>query len=150
MPGTYDDPKWGVIQEMVLGKAADAAIGSANAARAVLQQITLLKNITVKDLNLEVKTGATCTGTGGVTTEVYTLKVGKVLGGTASTAIAFGTLSVGTAGQANASILDGSLTETNLVAGDDIQFFAEIGTALGDNSLVAKAHLSYVEHYVSS
>jgi len=143
----YDDPRYGVIQSLAMAKAADAAIGSANAARSVLQRKTFMKNVTVKDFNIEVLTGATCTGTSQVSTQIYQLAIGKSLGGTGSLAT-FGTAVVGTAGAADGTVIDGSLTETNFVAGDDITFSVEVGTALGDNSLIARANVSYVERYV--
>ena len=143
----YDDPRWGVVQSMVLAKAADGAIGSANATRTELNRRTVLKNITVKDWNLEVLVGATCTGTGGVTTEIYQLAIGKSAAGTGTVAT-IGTAQVGTAGAANGSVIDATCTETNFDAGDDIIFSAEVGTALGDNSLQARANVSYVERFV--
>jgi len=146
---SYEDPRYGVIQSLCMANAADAAVGSAAAARVELHRKTFLKAVTVKDWNLEVLTGATCTGTGGVVGEVYQLAIGKSLAGTGSLSM-LGTAQVGTAGQANDSILDAALTETNFAAGDDIIFTAEIGTALGDNSLVARANVSYVERYVGS
>jgi hypothetical protein len=148
MSDFYDDSRYGVTQSMVLAKAADGAIGSANASRTELNRRTLLKNVTVKDWNLEVLTGATCTGTGGVSTEIYQLAIGKSLGGTGSIST-FGTAQVGTAGAADNSVIDATCTETNFVAGDDIVFSAEVGTALGDNSLVARANISYVERFVA-
>lgn len=144
----YDDPRFGVVQSMILANKADGTIGSANAAALVLNRKTMLKNVTVKDFNLEVLTGATCTGTGGVATEVYTLTVGKSLAGT-GTVVPFGTATVGTGGAADKSVVDGSVTETNMDIGDDVVYQAEIGTALGDNALAARANVSYVERYVS-
>jgi len=144
----YDNPRFGVVQQMTLAKAADAAIGSARAAAAEIDRKTVMTNITVKDFNLEVLVGATCTGTSEVSTQIYLLTVGKSAAGTGAYA-AFGTATVGTAGAADLSVIDGSVTETNLAAGDDIVFRAEIGTALGDNSLVARANVSYVEHFVA-
>ena len=108
---TYDDPRFGgIIQNLSMAKAADAAIGSANAARSVLQRKTFMKNVTVKDFNIEVITGATCTGTSQVLTQIYQLGIGKSLGGTGDVSI-LGTALVGTAGQADGSVLDGALTE---------------------------------------
>lgn len=145
----YDDHRYNTLQQMVLAKVADGAIGSAaGASRVELNRRTVMANITVKDFNLEVLVGATCTGTGGVATEVYTLTIGKSVDGTGAFS-AIGTATVGTAGQADASVLDGSVTETNLDAGDDIVFAMEAGTALGDNSLQARAVVSYVEHFVA-
>ena len=146
---SYEDPRYGVIQSLCLANIADGAIGSAAASRVELHRKTFLKAVTVKDWNLEVLTGATCTGTSQVVGQVYQLAIGKSLAGTGSLSM-LGTALVGTAGQADDSVLDATLTETNFAAGDDIIFTAEIGTALGDNSLVARANVSYVERYVGS
>jgi len=148
----YDDQRYYTIQSMSLADTSDA-IGTAAAARAVLHRKTMLKAITVKDWNVEALVGATCTGTGGVTTEVYQLAIGKSTGGTGSvttygTAYVGGTAGAyGSGGAADNSVVDASLTEFNLAAGDDIIFSAEVGTALGDNSLVARANVSYVETF---
>jgi hypothetical protein len=149
MSGTYDDLRWGVLHQMTLSNNADAAIGSARAAAVVLARKTFMENVTVKDFNLEVVVGATCTGTGGVATEVYTLIIGKSAAGTGAVS-AIGTATVGTGGAADDSVVDGTVTETNFSSGDDIVFQASIGTSLGDNSLVARANISYVERYVSA
>jgi len=151
MGGFYDDPRFGVIQQMTLAENADTAIGSARAAAVELNRKTVLTNITVKDWNLECLVGATCTaGTAGAgATEVYTLTIGKSAAGTGTYA-AIGTATVGTAGQADNSVLDCTCTETNFSAGDDIVFRAEIGTSLGDNSLVARANVSFVERFVAT
>ena len=148
MSEAYDDPRWGALRNTVLAATSDA-IGSAHSARTELNRRTMMANITVKDFNLEVLTGATCTGTGGVPGETWVLTVGKSLAGTGAFA-AFGTASVGTAGQADDTVLNGSVTETNLNSGDDLVFAAEIGTALGSNALLARANISYVERYVGS
>jgi hypothetical protein len=146
--GFYDDPRYGVVQSMVLAKKADGTIGSANSTRGELERRTLLKNITVKDWNLEVLTGATCTGTSQVTTQIYQLAIGKSVDGTGSIST-IGTAAVGTAGAADNTVIDASCTETDFDAGDDIIFSVEVGTALGDNSLAARANVSYVERFVA-
>ena len=149
MPQFYDDDRFDVVQHMTLGKAADAALGSAFSAQTKFDVKTMLTNVTIKDWNLRCLVGATCTGTGGVTTEVWTLKLGYSSAGTGALT-AIGTATVGTGGQADMSVLDASVTETNLAAGDDVIFYTDAGTALGDNSLVVRADVSFVEHYVSS
>lgn len=148
----YSDPTFGSVKDLVLANVADGAIGSANAARAILNRRTMLKNVTIKDFNLQVLVGATCTSTGTsadtvVATETYILGLGKSLAGTGAI-VAMGTAQIGTAGVADDTVLDGSLTETDLDEGDDLVFFAEIGTALGDNSLIARMDVSMVERYV--
>jgi hypothetical protein len=144
----YDDPAYGVLQRMTMGKAADAALGSAFAAQTVFDRKTFMTGVTVLDANLEVHTGATCTGTGGVATEVWTLKVGKSAAGTAAIT-AIGTATVGTAGQANGTVIDMTVTETDFADGDDLVFYTDAGTALGDNSLVARASVEFMERYTS-
>jgi len=144
----YDDPAFGVLQRMQLANEADAALGSAFAAQTEFCRKTLMTGITVRDFNLEVTTGATCTGTGGVTTEVWTLKIGKSAAGTGALS-AIGTATVGTGGAADNSVVDASVTETDFSAGDDIVFYTDAGTALGDNSLKCRADVSYTERYTS-
>jgi hypothetical protein len=134
---------------MVMANGADAAIGSANASQTILNRQTFFNNVTVTDYNLQVLTGATCTGTGGVATEVYTLGIGKSAAGTGSITL-IGTATVGTGGAADDTVIDGTVTSTNFDDGDDIVWTAEVGTALGDNSLVARVNVKYVERYVGS
>lgn len=147
MSDFYDDPRWGVKRSITLADNADGAIGSARSAAVELNRKTMFDNVTIKDFNIECLVGATCTGTGGVATEVYTLTIGKSVDGTGAFS-AIGTATIGTAGHADNSVVDAAVTETNLDAGDDLVFRAEIGTSLGDNSLVARAHVSYVERFV--
>jgi hypothetical protein len=58
-----------------------------------------------------------------------------------------GSAQVGTAGQANGSVLDAALTETNFDAGDDIVLAYEVGTALPAGVLRVDADVDYVERY---
>jgi hypothetical protein len=145
----YDDDRFDVVQHMTMGKVADGALGSAFSAQTKFDVKTMLTNVTIKDWNLRCLVGATCTGTSQVATQVWTLKLGYSSAGTGALT-AIGTATVGTAGQANMSVLDASVTETNLAAGDDLIFYTDAGTALGDDSLIARADISFVEHYVSS
>lgn len=135
----YDDPAFAVLQRMELAKAADAALGSAFAAQTEFDRKTVMTGITVRDFNVEVRTGATCTGAG-----AWTLKVGRSAAGT-GTISAFGTAAISTA--ADGTVVDGTVTETDFSAGDDIVFYHDAGTALGDNSLIARAAISYTERY---
>ena len=146
MSDFYDSARYGARKTIVMAKAADAALGSAASAQTVYNRKTMMTNVTIKDWNLEVLTGATCTGTGGVTTEVWTLKIGKSAAGT-GTISNIGTITVGTAGVADSSVVDGTVTETNLSAGDDLVWYTDAGTALGDDSLIARANVLYVERY---
>lgn len=146
---TYDSDRWGAIRQFTMGKAADAAFGSAFAAQTKFDIKTMMANVTIKDMNLRCLVGATCTGTGGVATEVWTLKLGYSAAGT-GTLTNIGSITVGTGGQADMSVVDGSVTETDLSAGDDVIFYTDAGTALGDDSLIGRLDVSYVERYVSS
>lgn len=146
MSDFYDSARYGARHLVVMANAADAALGSAAAAQTEFNRKTMMTNVTIKDWNLEVLTGATCTGTGGVTTEVWTLKLGKAAAGT-GTISNVGTITVGTAGAANGSVVDGTVTETDFSAGDDLVWYTDAGTALGDNSLIARANVLYVERY---
>jgi hypothetical protein len=142
----YTDGRFGVRQNVVFGQ--QGAIGSANAARTVVGRHTFMTAVTVQDWNLRVRTGATCTGTAAVpTTEKYVLCLGRMAAGTGTLTLISGSAVIGTAGAADGSVIDDSLTATNFDAGDDICLFAEIGTALGDNSLIAEASVDYVERY---
>ena len=150
MTTTYDDSRWGTLRRISLRNTADGGLGSAVASQTILDRRTFMANVTIKDMNLAVDVGATCTGTGGVATEVYTLKLGYSTAGT-GTITAIGTATIGTGGQADNTVLDGTVTETNLSSGDDILFYRDTGTALGDNSLVVRdLDVSYVERYVAS
>ena len=146
MSDFYDSARYGAQHVLIMSKTADGALGSAASAQTVYNRKTMMMNVTIKDWNLEVLTGATCTGTSQVATQVWTLKLGKSAAGTGAIS-AIGTATVGTAGQADNSVLDASVTETNLSAGDDLVWYTDAGTALGDNSLVARANVLYVERY---
>jgi len=146
MSDFYDSDRYGARHVLVMAKVADGALGSAASAQTEYNRKTMMMAVTIKDWNLEVLTGATCTGTGGVTTEVWTLKLGKSAAGTGSISN-IGSITVGTAGAADNSIVDGTVTETNLAAGDDLVWYTDAGTALGDNSLIARANVLYVERY---
>lgn len=137
----YDDPAYGVLQRMTLANEADAALGSAFASQTTFARETMMTGVTIKDFNVVVLSGCTCTGAG-----AWTLKIGKSAAGTGAIS-AIGTASATT--HADDTVIDGSVTETNLDAGDDLVFYHDAGTALGDNALACKAVVSYTEHYVS-
>ena len=153
----YSDPRFGVRQNILMG-IGYGAIGSANAARTTLDRHTFMTAVTVKDFNLKVLTGATCTGlASNLNTELYVLCLGKSPAGTGLEDIGGSAWVAGTAASdapaasavkaADKSVVDATITETDFDAGDDLVFFAEIGTALGDNSLIAHASVDYVERY---
>ena len=159
MSPCYIDPadpfRYDTRQNILLG-AGYGAIGSANAARTYLDRHTFMTAVTVKDWNLKVLTGATCTGLpSNLNTELYVLCLGKAPAGTGLEDIGGSAWVAGTAASdapaasavaaADVSVVDAAITETDFDAGDDIIFFAEIGTALGDNSLIAHASVDYVE-----
>ena len=139
MPSFYDDPRFGVVQNIHLG-TGHAANTSVIGTRVELDRKTMLQAVTIKDWNVQVITGATCTG--GINLNVA---ISKSLGGT-GTVTPFGSAAIGT--QANGSVLDGALTtETNLAAGDDLIFSHEVGTALPAGTIKCEADVSYVEVY---
>jgi len=136
----YDDPRYGVVQRMTLrGKAAQTSVIGA---RVEADRRTLMTGITVKDFNVFFVDGATTTGAAATT--AFKVGLAKSLGGTGAVTL-FGTAVVGT--QANGSVLDGAVTETSFVAGDDIVLSYEAGTALPAGALQIEADVSYVEQF---
>ena len=156
----YADARYGTRQNVAVGQGY-GAIGSANASRTNLGRHTFMTAVTIKDWNLKVAIGATCSGNASnLNTELYVLCLGKAPAGTgleildgAGSAWIAGTAAsdapaASAVAAANSTVLDQSLSaDVNFAAGDDIVFFAEIGTALGDDSLIAHASVDYVEHY---
>lgn len=153
----YDDHRYNTVQQMQFANAADATLGSARSARVEVQRKTMLTNIVVKDWNLEVITGATCTGTG-VALESYNFGLAKSAAGTGTLALLGniyigGTSAIETYGvkAADGSVIDGSMTASDLTvdAGDDLIFTSEIGTALGDATVQVRANVAFVEQFVA-
>jgi len=135
----YDDPRFGVVQTIHMGTAKTkntSVIGT----RVEIDRKTMLTAVTVKDWNVQVLDGATCTG--GVN---FNIALSKSLAGTGAVT-PFGSAAV--ASQADGSILDASVTtETDLSAGDDLVLSYEVGTALPAGALRVEADVSYVERY---
>ena len=148
----YDDKSFGAMRQINMAGIADVAVGSARSAAVVVNRKTMMANVTIKDFNIEVLAGATCTGTGSMPTEVYTFTLNKSKAGTgALEALGTGTIGTGAQGAANGSILDCAVTSgtaAQLAIGDDLIFQANIGTSLGDASVQVRANVAYVERYV--
>lgn len=136
---TYDEENRKVL---TLG-VAHGNQTSANSSTIVLDRRTFMAAVTVKDWNLAFKLGDTCTGTADIAR--WVLSVGKSLGGTGAVAV-MGSAIVGT--QADDSVLDETLTETDFVAGDDIVFQLGEGTVLPLGNITVAADVSYVERFV--
>ena len=139
----YDDNRFQTIQQGHLGSGR-AANTSVIGSRVEIDRKTMLTPVTIKDLNVKVIGGATSTGTDN--TERFNVAIGKSLGGTGAVA-PFGSSVIGTA--ADGSVVDGSLTETNFVAGDDLVLSYEIGTSLPAGTLKVEGDYSFVERFVA-
>ena len=106
---------------------------------------TFMEAVTVKDWNVQCRVGDTTTGTS-ADHNAWNVAICKSVAGT-GTVTPIGCAQVGTAGQANGSVLDAVLTETNFDAGDDIVLSYEVGTALPAGVLRVDADVAYVERY---
>jgi len=136
----YDDPRFGAVHSMNLrGKAAQTSV---RAARVEADRRTMLRAVTIKDWNVFFVDGATTTGTALATK--FKMCIAKSVAGT-GTVTPFGTAYCGT--QANGTVQDGSVTETDLDAGDDLLLTYEAGTALPAGAVQCEADVSYVERY---
>lgn len=141
--GFYDDHKYGVNHEMkLLGRANQTSV---RASQAVADRHTFMDAVTVKDFNVYFVQGDTTTGTS-ANHNAWVIGIGKSAAGTGAISL-IGTAYCGTAGQADGSVLDGSVTETNFSAGDDIVLTYEAGTALPAGVLRVEATVKYVERY---
>jgi len=143
MGGFYDDPRFGTLQTKNLQAKANQT--SVIAARVEADRRTMMQAVTIKDWNVHFIQGDTTTGTS-ANHNGWKITLGKSAAGTGAFA-AMGTAWCGTAGQANGSVLDASLTETNLDAGDDLILAYEAGTALPAGVLRVEADVQYVELY---
>lgn len=113
---SYSDPSYG--SEKVIRSVNYAAFGTN--ALLTIDAHTFMTPAIVTDCNFTVLTAGT-----GVAGLAY---VSKSLGGT-GTVTAFGTITLGT--NALGAVVDGSVTETSFVAGDDLVFEKGIGTTAG-------------------
>jgi proteasome assembly chaperone (PAC2) family protein len=137
----YDDGRYGANQVMRLrGRAVQTSV---RAARVIADKRRFMSSVTIKDWNLLFVAGDTTTGV--ITAAGYIIGLGKSLGGTGAISL-FGTAYCGT--QADSSVLDAAVTETDFVAGDDLVLTYEAGTALPLGDIQIEADVSYVEHFV--
>lgn len=140
MADFYDDSRFGVIQQLHLGTGR-AANTSVIGTRVEVDRKTMLAAVTIKDWNVQVLDGATCTG--GVN---FNVALSKSLAGTGAVT-PFG--SAGIAAAADGAVQDAACTETNLAAGDDLVLSYEVGTALPAGGLRVEADASYVQTFTA-
>ena len=138
----YDDARYGAVHSMHLG-TAKAANTSVIATRVEIDRKTMLRAVTIKDWNVQVLNGATCTGT--QNSNRFNIAISKSLAGTGAVT-PMGSAVIGTA--ADGAVVDSSLTETNLTAGDDLVLSYEVGTALAAGTLRVEADVSMVEKFL--
>jgi hypothetical protein len=129
----YDHPRYGTRQVLTIGE--DITLAGTIASAAEITRVTAFTNIKLKDINVAIKTGGTAAG------PAFT--VNKSAAGTGALS-AIGTVTFGT--NADNTVLDGSLTETAIAAGDDIVLKSVAGTAA--SSPVFNVHIDYVENFV--
>jgi hypothetical protein len=116
--------------------AIDAVYGQTAATATEVDRMTFMENVTVTDFNI------TFAGGGG-TASVGAL-IGKSLGGTGAFSV-IGTATVGT--PSDNSGVEGTVTATNFVTGDDVVIQIAAGTAAGSTS--EEAFVQYKEHFVA-
>ncbi len=133
MSRTYSDPSYGSEKTIEL---LDTAAMNGTAAAATDQVYTVMSAITVTDWNVRVTTAGSGT--------LRNVLLGKSLGGT-GTVVAMGTIAVGTASVD--TVKDGTVTATDLVAGDDL-VIQIAGT--GATVAVVAPVVQYKERYVQS
>jgi hypothetical protein len=125
---------------MGTGRAANTSVIGT---RVEIDRKTMFANVTIKDWNIQIIEG--CTSTGTHNPGRFNVAISKSLGGTGAVT-PMGSAVIGTA--ADGIIVDSTLTETNLVAGDDLVLSYEVGTALPAETIRVEADVSYVEHFV--
>jgi len=131
----YSDPRFGVAQTLPLNESG--AINGTSASAVELGRLTVMGNVTLTDWNLRVKTGGTAAQA--------SILIGYSLAGTgAFTAI--GTAALGT--NADSTIIDAALTETNLSAGDDIVYQKTAATSAAAHNVQPVVH--YRERFVQA
>lgn len=131
--GAYDDGRYGTKQVLSLRETGALNGTDASATEVAACRMTVMQPVTVKDFN------AFCIAGGTNATRSITL--GKSAAGTGAIS-AIGTISVGTS--ATGAVLDGSVTETNLSAGDDL-VITTIGTSTTVENL--SPNVMVVEHF---
>lgn len=132
----------GVHQQMPITNVI--TMTSVQAAAGNASRVTIFRNVTVKDWNISMINGATCTGA-----TAFAVTLNKSLAGTGAL-VALGTATLaGTA--ANLSVVDAAVTtgtDANCLAGDDIIVATVAGTALPADSIQYVAYMDYVERLV--
>lgn len=113
---TYADPRFGASVALPLNESG--AINGTNAAVGELGRYTLMEDSRLLDWNVRVKVGGTAAQ--------QSILIGYSLGGTGAFT-ALGTAALGT--NADSTVIDGSLTETDLAAGDDVVYQRSAGTS---------------------
>lgn len=139
----YDDGRYTTLQNFHFGQGI-AAQTSTIAARVEIERKTMMQGVTIKDWNVQVITGATFTGTG-ANFAGMDIAISKSLGGTGDVT-PFGSATLNT--NADATVLDATCTETNLVAGDDLVLSYEAGTGAPALAPRCEADVQYVEKFV--
>lgn len=139
----YDDARYGVVQTLRMGTDLTRSAANSSVAAAVveLDRMTMMTAVTIKDWNIKVVNGATCTGAN----LLFDFSLSKSLAGTGALA-QFGSAAVGTA--ADGSVIDCAVTtETDLAAGDDLVLTREIGTPLPAGTMGIEADVAFVEKF---
>lgn len=115
MTRSYSDDTFGVKQMLQL--QASGALNGTQAADTELQRVTFMHPATVLDWNVFYEAGGTSSNSA--------VKIGKSVAGTGAVTD-IGTITIGT--QATDTVKDGSVTETEFDAGDDLVFERVAGT----------------------
>jgi len=136
MSRTYSDPSYGSRKTV---KLPNTAVMDGTGTDVTLTSIyEVLYPVTVQDFSLYTVTAGTGVSVGDCV-------IGKSLAGTGDFAVCGTATLVGT--QAQYSVVDGSVTATDFVAGDQIQMKLD-GT--GVDITVCTPHVEVVEHFVVS
>lgn len=138
MPRSYSDPSYGVKQQISIPGSAIALNGTVTSVTEKAR-MTVMQPMKVTDANLTVLIAGTAIDTNVV--------LGKSLGGT-GTFSAFGTFTLTGTKTAN-SVIDGSVTETTFVNGDDIVFARAAGTET-ETAIRVQPFVQIVENFVES
>ncbi len=146
MGADYADPRFGVKETICIPSYETANQTSVIASATNFARMTLMKNVTVKDFNVNFLVACTASG---ATSEAWRIALGYSLAGT-GTVTAIGTATVGSgSNQAIGSVLDGSVTETNLSEGDDLVAMYLAGTALPAGvTRISNVQVSVQERFV--
>lgn len=138
----YDNHSFNAFQRMHLGTGR-AANTSVVGSRVEIDRKTMFEAVTIRDWNLQIIEGATSTGTHNPGR--FNVALSKSLAGTGAL-VPMGSAVIGTA--ADGIVVDGTLTETDMVAGDDLIMSYEAGTALPAETIKVEGDVSYVQRFV--